>query len=163
MYGNVLSENANIIQALPPDSAALNTASDVINVALQHTVTFILQKGDGAVGTATLTVEACDDVVPTNQTAIPFQYRRMVGGTNAWGALTVATAAGFATTANADDMYEITVDPSEVTNAIVNAARGNHYVRLDLTQIDATACDHGVIAILPRQRYPQETPISAIV
>lgn len=163
MYGNILSENANIVHALTPLLRALNGSTDVINISLQHSLTFIVQKGAGAVGTTTITVEACDDVVPTNTTAIPFQYRRMIGGTNTWGALTVATAAGFATTANADDEYEISVDPAEVTAALVNAARGNQYVRLTMTQINATACNVGIIAILPRQRYPQQVPISAIV
>ena len=159
----VFTENANIIQALQPDERAMNTDSDVINVRNQHSVTFILQKGAGAVGTATITVEACDTVGPANTTAIPFRYRRMIGGTNAWGAVTVATAVGFVTTANANDMYEITVDPAEVTAATVNAATGNHYVRLNVAQVNATVVDYGIIAILPKQRYPQETPISAIV
>lgn len=163
MKGLVFSENANIIQGLEPASRALNTASDVINVANQHSVTFLIHKGAGAVGTGTVTVLACDNVTPSNTTAIPFRYRRMIGGTNAWGALTVATAAGFVTTANANDMYEITVDPSEVTAATVNAATGNHYVRLSIAQVDATAVLYGIVAILPLQRYPQETPISAIV
>jgi len=87
----------------------------------------------------------------------------MIGGTNTWGALTVATAVGFATIANADDEYEISVDSAEVTAAIVNGARGNQYVRVTLTQIDATACNVGIICILPRQRYKQQVPISAIV
>jgi len=162
MFGNVLTENANIVQGLPPASAAMTLDSDVINVANQHSVTFIIHKGAGAVGTGTVTVQACDTVGPGNTTAIPFQYRRMVGTGNAWGALTVATAAGFVTTASANDLYEITVDPAEVTNAIVNAARGNHFVRLHIVQVDATAVLCGILVILPRQRYPQETPISAI-
>lgn len=163
MFGNVLSQNANIVQAMVPLLRAMNLSTDVINVALQHSITFLVTMGAGGTGTTQITIEACDDVTPNNQTAIPFQYRRMIGGTNAWGDLTVALAAGFPTIANVDDLWEITVDPAEVTNAIVNAARDNHYVRLTMAQIDATAVNVGVIAILPRQRYPQETPISAIV
>ena len=163
MYGNIFTENANIIQALEPASRAMNGSTDIINVALQHAITFVIQKGAGAVGTATVTVDACDTVGPGNTTAIPFQYRRMIGGTNTWGALTVATAAGFVTTANANDMYEISVDPAEVTAATVNAATGNHYVRLTMTQVDATNVLIGIIAILPRQVYDQQVPISAIV
>lgn len=163
MFGNVLTENAHIVMGLVPDSRALNGSSDVINVANQHTVTFLLVKGPGAVGTTTITVDACDDVVPSNTTAIPFKYRRNIGGTDTWGALTTATNVGFATTANANDIYEITVDPAEVTNATVNAARGNHYVQLTMTQIDATVCDCCILVILPRQRYPQEVPMTAIV
>jgi len=60
-------------------------------------------------------------------------------------------------------MYEISVDPAEVTAATVNGATGNHYVRLTMTQVDATAVLVGIIAILPRQVYDQQVPISAIV
>ena len=163
MDGNILTENMNVVHALTPLQRALNVSTNVINIALQHCATFIIQKGEGAVGTTTVTIDACDDVVPNNTTAIPFQYRRMIGGTNTWGALTVATAVGFVTTANADDEYEISVDSAEVTNAIVNGARGNHYVRLTMTQVNATVCTVGIICILPRQRYKQQVPISAIV
>ena len=163
MYGNIFTENAHIVMGLDPDSRALNGSSDVINVANQHSVTFLLVKGPGAVGTTTITVEACNTVGPANTTAIPFRYRRQIGGTDTWGALTVATAVGFVTTANADDIYEISVDPQEIVNAVVNAARGNHYVRLTMTQVDATVCDCCILVILPRQRYPQEVPMTAIV
>ena len=150
MYGNIFTENAHIVMGLVPDSRALNGSSDVINISLHHSLTFLLVKGPGAVGTTTLTVEACDTVGPANQTAIPFQYRRNIGGTDTWGALTVATAVGFATTANANDIYEISVDPAEVTNAVVNAARNNPYVRLTMTQINATVCDCCIVVLLPR-------------
>lgn len=163
MYGNVLSENANIIQALVPLGRELAGGTAVINVSLQHSITFIIQMGAGGAGTTVVTIEACDNIVPDQQTAIPFRYRRMIGGTNAWGALIVEDAAGFTTEANANDMYEITVDPAEVTNAIVNDARDNQYVRLFMASAVATPVEVGIIAILPRQAYPQETPISAIV
>jgi len=163
MYGNIFTENANVVQGLPPASAAMTLDSDVINVTNQHSATFIIHKGAGAVGTGTVTVQACDTVGPGNILAIPFRYRRMIGTGNTWGALTVATNAGFVTTAAANDLYEITVDPAEVTNAIVNGARGNHFVRLHIVQVDATAVLCGILAILPRQAYPQEIPVSAIV
>lgn len=164
MKGNIFSENANICVGFPPaDLAAIACDSDVINTANQHCVTFILIKGAGAVGTGTVTVQACDDVTPTNQTAIPFRWRRMVGTGNTWGALNVATAAGFVTIAAANDLYEISVDPAEVTSAIVNGARGNSYVRLHIVSVDATTVNRAILVILPRQRYPQEIPISAIV
>ncbi len=163
MDGNIFTENAHIVMGLAPDSRALNGSSDVINVENQHCVTFLLVKGPGGAGTTTITIGACDDVTPSNAAAIPFQYRRNIGGTDTWGALTVATAAGFATTANANDIYEISVDPAEVTNAIVNGARGNRYVRLTMTQIDATACDCCILVLLPRQRYKQQVPMTVLV
>jgi len=63
MDGNILTENMNVVHALTPLLRAMNVSTDVINISLQHCATFIIQKGAGAVGTATVTVEACDTVV----------------------------------------------------------------------------------------------------
>src|SRR5258707_8290667 len=52
------------------------TASDVINMKQYEFVRFVLFWGVGATGTNTLTIEACDDVVPTNKVAVPFWYRQ---------------------------------------------------------------------------------------
>src|SRR6266850_1868481 len=50
-------------------------ASDVINMKLYEYVRFILFWGVGATGTNTLTIEACDNVTPSNTVAVPFFYR----------------------------------------------------------------------------------------
>jgi len=163
MYGNIFTQNGHLVQGLVPDSRAMNASSDVINLAHQHNLTFLLIKGAGATGTATITVEACDDVTPSNTTAIPFKYRRNVGGTDTWGALTDALAAGFVTTANANDMYEISVDPAEVIRATVNGTIENHYVRMTMTQVVADAVDCTILVILPRQGYPQDVPLTVLV
>lgn len=154
----------NIVNVLVPASRALNTASSVVNLKGFGACTFLVQKGAGAVGTATITVDACDNTTPSNTTAIAFRYRRMVAATNAnaWGALAAATASGFATTAAANDMYEISVDPSVVAAASVNSATGNSYVRLNMTQVDATACLVGVVAVLWLPRYTGADVLSAV-
>jgi len=161
---DVVTERGNIVNVLVPASRALNTSTSVVNLESNGSCSFLIQKGAGAVGTTTVTVLACDDTTPSNTAAIPFRYRRMVGATNAnaWGALTAATTAGFVTTAAADDMYEIIVDPSDVAAATVNGTTGHGFVRLGMTQVDATVCLVGVVAILGQPRYASATPITAV-
>lgn len=164
MSGKILTQYADIINVLVPASRALNTDTSVINLEGYAGCSFLVQKGAGAVGTATLTVNACDDVTPTNEAAIAFQYRRMVAATNAnaWGALSAATTAGFVTTAAANDMYEIIVDPCVVGAATVNSTTGHSFCQLNIVQVDATAVLVGVTAILWKARYASATPLSAV-
>lgn len=154
---SVLTERGMIAQALVPLERAMNTNTATINVRDHHEITFLLYKGAGAVGTADVTVEACDDQAASNQTAIDFKYRRAAAG-DTWGDLTDVDAGNaLRTTANANEMYEIVVDVDAVTAATVNNATGNTYVRLNITQVDATVVDHGVLAILTNPRYKGET------
>jgi len=158
-----LTEDGHVINALVPLERAMNTSSDVISVENYNQLSFILQKGTGALGTGTVTVDACDNNTPSNTAKIPYKYRRQVGGTDTWGAITNRTAAeSFATTANADDMYQIIVDPADVTNATVNGAKNNHWVRLSVVQVDATVVNYGIVAVLQCARYGKAVPLSAI-
>jgi len=52
-------------------------ATDVIHLDIYRECTFIIIKNAGATGTATITVESCDDTTPTTATAIPFKYRKI--------------------------------------------------------------------------------------
>jgi hypothetical protein len=49
--------------------------SDVVHMAEYSVARFIVHKGVGTTGTATLTVEACDNANGTNPVAIPFKVR----------------------------------------------------------------------------------------
>ena len=158
-----LTESGHVINALVPLSRAMNTSSDVVSVENYNQLSFLIVKGAGAVGTATITVEACDNNTPSNQAKIPFKYRRQISPTDIWGAVTERSAAeSFATVAHADDMYEIIVDPADVSNAVVNGARNYHWVRLSVVQVVATAATYGVVAILLSARYGKAVPLSAI-
>lgn len=150
----VVTERQHVVNALVPLSRALNTASAVINVEKHHNCSFFIVKGAGAVGTGTITVEACDDITPTNQAAITFKSRRM-SPNDTWGAVTDRAAVGFVTTAAANDMYEIIVDPSVVQAATVNGTTGHSYVRVDVNQVNATDVNYGIVAVLSKPRYPQ--------
>lgn len=91
--------------------------SDVVNMKNFDEVVFLFYWGVGTTGTATITVEACDDASASNTTAIPFRYRNITGAINAGdthGAITDATTAGFTTTAGSHQVYAISVRAEEM-------------------------------------------------
>jgi hypothetical protein len=121
---------------------------------LGHEPVFIIYKGVGAVGTSTITIDACDDTTPTTTAAIPFRYRASTT-LDTWGAWTAAAAAGFTTTAGSAQLYEIRVDPSDM------AAQGYGYVRLHAVEVANDPVVGCVLAGLAGLRY-REQPESLI-
>ena len=122
----LLMENDHFEMGLAPvaDFAAADTETDVVNMNLHDTVRFIVVWGVGTTGVIKFTVDACDDVVPTNTAKIPFWYRiTAAGGTP--GTVTLADKdTGVSNTAGSDQIIEIEVRH----NAL--AASGYNYVRL---------------------------------
>lgn len=87
------------------------TYSDVISLKKHARAVIRIAIGvlTGGTGSVKFTVNACDDVVPTNETAVPFWYRVLVGGA-APGAITRTTAAtGVTSAATANQIIEIEV------------------------------------------------------
>lgn len=148
----------HVVNALLPvaDAFAGTVYSDVINMKNWNHAQFVIQKGAGAVGTATITVEACDDVVPTNVSAVPFKYQKCTSG-DTFGELTAAEATGFATTAGANQMYKIEVD----SDALV--VSGYSYIRLKSVEVVDDPVLGGILAVLTEPRYSNEVPDTAIV
>lgn len=147
--GSVFSQHNQIVMALAPDADLYDgdPATDIINTKLYDHVTFVVQEGVGGTGTATITVEECDDVTPTNSTAIAFVYRiTAAAGGDTFGALTAATSAGYATIAGAAKMIVIEVPAAGL-------ADGFPFVRLVLTELVDSPVDAGVIAICSKARY----------
>jgi hypothetical protein len=135
----IMAANEDIFNGSP--------ASDVVSMKEYREIIFIITKSDGAVGTATLTVESCDTVVPGTATAVAFQYKVCTSG-NTWGATTAATAAGFTTTAGINQMYMISIRADQLSGT-------DKFVRLQITEVDSTACDGAAICIgIPR--YAQD-------
>jgi len=95
------------------DALAGTVYTDVVSMENYEKAYFQLSIGVGATGTATLTVESCDDFTPTTTQAIPFEYKRTSSGeTNtAW---TKATASGFTTTAGSHQVYTVRVRAENV-------------------------------------------------
>ena len=102
--------------------------SDIVNMNRHNRVRFILFWGVGATGTFTPVVEACDDVAASNVTAIPYRYRVTTAAAGP-GAVTLATAAGFTTTAGSNQVVEIEVDAATV------GATGYGFVRVKCTEV----------------------------
>jgi hypothetical protein len=133
------------------------TASDVISLKKHEYVRFVLFWGVGATGTNTLTVEACDDTVPTNQTKVPFWYRV----STAFGAIGTITfqptaATGLLTTAGSNQIVEI------FTSAEYVAATGYTYVRCKSVPGVASPLLGGCLIELIGPRFGDGAEASAI-
>lgn len=120
--------------------------SDVYNLAQHGRILFVVYCGVGTTGTSTITVNACDDITPSNRTAIPFWYREILA-TDVDGAITLATTAGFTTTAGSSRIALVEADARLVGGASVNGVNGCHFVELTMIESAASAVLGGVMAI----------------
>jgi len=154
-----MDELYHVVNALIPVAGAFTGTVNTVPINLknyQH-VSFLMVCGAGAVGTATITVEACDDAVPTNKTAIPFFYQECVA-TDIFGAvIKTADATGFLTSAAANKMYKIEVDDQML------AGTGFGYVRIKSVESTVGAVTGCIVAVLTEGRYQSETVPTALV
>lgn len=122
----LLIERLQFVKGLDPVADAHNGApgSDVIDMSAFSRIVFISYRGVATGGTAapTYTVEACDDIVPTTQSAIAFHYRKSLG------AVTAATTTGFQATAGSS-----AIDVLEVREDALTAS-GYRYIRLKIAE-----------------------------
>lgn len=127
---NLLSERIHFVKGIDPvaDAFAGTVYSDVYNMRGAGTILFLVGLGVGAVGTSTITVEACDDVTPSNQTAIPFWHKEIATG-DTDVAMTRVAATGFTTTAGSSKL--VVVEAHE--EAFASTEYG--YVRLKLVEV----------------------------
>ncbi|MCR4443214.1 MAG: hypothetical protein QHH10_13150 [Peptococcaceae bacterium] len=148
----------HVVNALPPaaDAFAGTVVTDVINLKNWEHVSFLIQCGAGAVGTSTITVEACDDTTPTNTVAIPFTYQECISG-DTFSEVKQADETGFTTTAAANKVYKIELDAQAL------AKSGYSYVRLKTVEVTDDPVAGGVMAILSGGRYVQEVCDSVLV
>ena len=136
--------------------------SDVHNMAGFNGAMFVLHWGVGVTGTTTLTVQACDDVTPSNTTAIVFWYREITSG-DTDGAWTKATTAGFLTTAGSNHIIQVFVSASDVAAASVNSVVGNKFVRLHSVEGTASPLLGGGLFIGIGGRYQEDVNATTIV
>jgi hypothetical protein len=155
---DVVTQYGHWVKGLDPvaDAFAGTVRSDVVRGGNHRSVTFLIYKGVGATGTSTITVEANDDVTPSNSTAIPFKYRACTTG-DTWGALTDATTTGFATTAGSSQLYEIIVDTDELGDT------GYRYLSLKAVEVVDSPVLGGILIMMNQPRIAQATPATAIV
>lgn len=119
--------------------------TDVVEV-LGEGVLFEITVGVGLVGTSTITIDACDDITPTNTTAVAYMYR-ISTTPDTWGAWTQATAAGFTTTAGSNQMYQMYAEGAEF------ASEGYGYARLSAVEVANDPVLAGVTAYIITPRY----------
>lgn len=124
--------------------------SDVINLSRHKRARAIIHWGVGATGTQTLTVTACDDVTPSNETAIPFWYRITVAAADP-GAITRATASGFTTTAGSNQIVELEIVAADL------AVLGRKYFRIKMTEVVNSPLLGGIIIELLEPRHAGST------
>lgn len=148
----------HVVNALPPVANAFAgvVSTDVINMKNWQHASFLLHCGAGAVGTAKITVEACDDVVPTNTVPISFFYQECIVG-DTFGPIKWADATGFTTAAAADKVYKVEVDDSFL------AGTGYGYVRLKSSEVVADPITGGVVCVLTDGRFESEVPDTVLV
>jgi hypothetical protein len=116
------------------DFMAGTVNTDIIECKSAVGVLFQITKGIGLTGTSTITIQACDTIVPGNTTAVAFMYRSTAaGGTDVWSDWAQATATGFVTTAGSNQMYQCFVPAAEL------ASEGYGYVRLNAVEVVASA------------------------
>ena len=127
-----------------------NLTTDIISLANYSSAVFILAKGPGATGTATITVESCDDTSGTTTTAVAFNYAVCTSG-NTWGNITAATSSGFVTTAGANQAYAIEIRDDQLSGT-------DKYVRAVFTETANDPVDGAVISLGVDPKYPADPP-----
>jgi len=143
--GNVLTAHEDMFNGDP--------ASDVVNMANYGSCMFVVVKSAGATGTATITCEACDDVTPTNSSAVAFTYKECTSG-NTWGSTTEASSSGFTTTAGANQCYVCEVQADGLYSTY-------GFVRWVCTEVVNNPCDGAMVTVLGSPRYAQDVQVDA--
>lgn len=141
------------------DFFAGTITSDVIN-AKNAGVVWAEIRNVSATGTSTITVEACDDVTPSNVAAIPFYYARVTTSTNVTTAAVLATSAGFTTAAGENVIYQITINPADIYAAASNA--GYQYVRVKAVEVVNDPSTGWITLFTPSLRFASSTPAAII-
>ena len=159
-------ETLKFAKGLDPiaDAFAGTVNSDVYNLQGHGSILFVVYVGVGATGSSTLTVEACDDVTPSNTTAIAFNYREITTG-DTDGAITAAAAAGYVSTVGSSRIVLVEVDAADVAAASVNSTTGNQFVRLHAVESADSPVLGGIHAVLGGKptRYAEDVNATVIV
>jgi len=149
----MLDDLNHVVNALAPAANVFagTVSTAVINMKNYGAACFIVQCGVGAVGTATVTIEACSDATPTLTTAIPFFYQACVSG-DTYGPIIQAPAAGFTTAAASNKVYKIFVEDEFL------ASTGYGYIRLKSAEVVVGAIAGSVVCVLTDGRFESEIP-----
>lgn len=148
------------IKGLDPvaDAFAGTATTDVVSMRNYKQATFVVHKGVSTGGTdnGVVTVEACDDVTPSNTTAVEFHYQEILTGDTP-SEIKSAGSTGFAMTAGSSQLYAVYV------NASVLAATGYGYLRLKVTEDTDDPVVASVAIMLTESKDEREVPETVIV
>jgi len=144
------------VKGLDPvaDAFSGTVYSDCVNMANYASAEFTIYKGVGALGTSTITIEACDNANGDNPVAVPFYYQAYTGADDVPGAVTAATAAGFTTTAGSSQLYEIQVDSQRLG--------GKSWCRLKAVEVVNDPVLGCILIEVEGPRYATDIPATAI-
>ena len=154
----LLMEKLRFAKGIDPvaNAFASTVRSDVYNMSAWYRALFVIYTGVGATGTTTITVNACDNVTPSTRSAIAFRYREILTG-DTEGAVTLATSAGYATTAGSSKIILVEVDASQLS------ASGYGFVELTAVESVASAVLGGIMFIGGEPRYRAAIAATVIV
>lgn len=150
MGGSEMMEALHFAKGIDPiaDAFAGTVRSDIYNMGTYDRALFVIYVGVGATGTSVITVNSCDDTVPSTRTAIPFWYREITA-TDVEGAISRATASGFTTTAGSSKIVLVEV-------AAQDLADGHKYVELQAVESVNNPVLGGVHVMLGAARYKED-------
>ena len=154
-----LDERLHVVGlASPVDTTSTTVESDIVNLKGYHAVEFLVYFGTITGDSVVVTLEECDDVTPSNNTAIVFKYRKSgaTGTSDAFGDITAATTSGVTITASDDDKILMISIKSDELSA------GFPYARIVADPGgSASAVEIAILAVMT-PRYPQNDQITAL-
>lgn len=135
----MLMERLKFAKGIDPiaNAFASTVRSDVYSMRDHGRGLFVIYCGVGATGTSTITINACDDVTPSNRSAVPFWYRQILSG-DTDSAITRAATTGFTTTAGSSKIILCEVDAKDL------ASSGYGFVELTAVEVVANGVLGGV-------------------
>ncbi|MFH1604635.1 MAG: hypothetical protein ABIH03_12085 [Pseudomonadota bacterium] len=150
-----IAEECHVVNLIPPiDINGAGASSEVFNMKNHAHASIIVQLGVTGAAT-TLTVEECDNITPTTDTPIVFNYyAEATAAGDTLGAKTAATVAGIALGTGDSIMYVVELDASQLT-------ADYPYVQIELSDPSAATLASAV-AILSGSRYAVESSATAI-
>ena len=154
--GFYLANDGHFVLAVAPiDINGGIVNSDVFSMGKYAHASIVVMLGVTGAAT-TITVEECDDFVPTNTTAIAFaSYAEETAGGDTLGTKTATTSSGITGSTNDGVFYVIEIDAAELTDGRPN---------LRVVFSDPSSATLAAVGVfLSGARYGQEQSPTAIV
>lgn len=155
MKGFNIAEMGHVVNILPPQDVSGGVTSDVFSMKGYAHATIIVTAGSTNADAGNITIEECDNLTPTTDTAIAFNYyAETTDAGDTLGARTAATTAGIDVSGNDNITYVIEIDASELSDG---------YPCLELKWSACGGATYGsAVAILSGSRYAGSESSTAI-